>query len=236
MPNSTGTKAIIRSGTLSPESLYQRAGKRLLDASIAFVALLLGAPLLALIALLVWIDSGRPIIFRQKRSGKGGAEFLLYKFRTMHNAAELRLSPDGSARVSKDDDRITRLGRLFREFGLDELPQLWNVLKGDMSLVGPRPYIPIHTEMLSEWSRRRLEIRPGVVCLTEISGRNLLPWSRRLELDIFYIENVSLRLDVSTLLRVIPVLILRRGVYSPQNECQEYFEGKKAIIKNNVDI
>lgn len=188
--------------------------KRALDVSVSLCGLVFGLPLFALVGGLVWIESGLPVLFSQVRTGKGGGEFLMRKFRTMRRGSGLRTNEDGSARVVEGDERVTKLGRLLREFGLDELPQFWNVLRGDMSLVGPRPYMPMHTAMTPQWARLRLEMRPGLVCLAEVYGRNSLPWVRRLQLDVYYVKNWSLCLDVSILLRAVPVVLFRRGVYS----------------------
>ncbi|HMG72619.1 MAG TPA: sugar transferase [Pyrinomonadaceae bacterium] len=189
--------------------------KRGIDILIGSIGLLLVFPILTLIGGLVWFDLGSPILFLQTRTGRWGREYTIYKFRTMTKSVDLRMNSDGSARVTKDDDRLTRFGRLLREFGLDELPQLWNVLKGDMSLVGPRPYVPMHTDMLSERDRHRLDMRPGLVCLAEVCGRNSLQWQKRLDLDVYYVESWSLWLDFVIMLRTIPVVVFRRGVYSP---------------------
>lgn len=194
------------------------AFKRAFDVVTSLLALALGLPAMALIAWLIKRDSSGPVLFRQVRTGRFGREFLLYKFRTMHQDVGLECNADGSARVTAGDSRLTRLGRPLREFGLDELPQLVNVLRGDMSLVGPRPYMPFHTAMLPEWARRRLDMRPGFVGLAEVSGRNTLQWARRLELDAYYVDHWSLWLDLVILIRAVPVVLFRRGVYTEAGE------------------
>jgi lipopolysaccharide/colanic/teichoic acid biosynthesis glycosyltransferase len=188
--------------------------KRVFDTVVSVLAMVFALPILMAIAWIVKHDSPEPALFRQVRSGLRGREFVLYKFRTMRSDAVLERNPDGSARVTAGDARITRVGRPLREFGLDELPQLFNILRGDMSLVGPRPYMPIHTAMLPDWARRRLDMRPGLVGLTEVSGRNALPWARRLELDAYYVDHWSLWLDFIILARAVPVVLFRRGVYT----------------------
>jgi lipopolysaccharide/colanic/teichoic acid biosynthesis glycosyltransferase len=193
--------------------------KRALDILISSICLIFGLPLLTLVGGVVWLGLGRPILFTQPRSGYRGREYTIYKFRTM-TVSELRLNQDGSARVIKDDDRLTSTSRRLREFGLDELPQLWNVLKGDMSLVGPRPYVPMHTAMLSVRDLHRLDMRPGLVCLPEVSGRNSLTWEKRLDLDIHYVKEWNLWLDLEILFRTIPVVLFRRGVYTPVKDSQ----------------
>ncbi len=148
----------------------------------------------------------------------------------MHQDVSLERHADGSARVTAGDPRLTRLGRPLREFGLDELPQLVNVLRGDMSLVGPRPYMPIHTAMLPGWARRRLDMRPGLVCLTEVSGRNALPWVRRLELDTYYVDHWSLWQDFVIVLRAVPVVLFRRGVYTAAGETDSAVSAKRDVM------
>lgn len=199
----------------TPLLLYHSPVKRIIDVIGSALGLIITLPLMAVIGLIVRLETPGPVLFHQVRTGRWGEEFVIFKFRTMLQSAEFRSNADGSARVTEDDDRITRFGRILRERGFDELPQLWNVLKGDMSLVGPRPCVPMQTSMLSERDRHRLDMRPGLVCLAEVSGRNLLQWSRRLDLDVYYVESWSLWLDFVIMLRTIPVVVFRRGVYSP---------------------
>lgn len=188
--------------------------KRIIDIIGATLGLVLAAPLMAVIALIVRLDSPGPVLFCQKRAGLKGKEFTLRKFRTMQDGAKHIRNKDGSAQVLRGDARLTRSGRILREFGLDELPQLWNVLWGEMSLVGPRPYMLSYIAELSEQARRRLDMQPGLVCLAEVSGRNALSLAQGVELDIYYVDQWSHWLDMSILLRAIPVVLFRKGVYS----------------------
>jgi len=192
--------------------------KRLLDIGVSSVGLLVLSPLLLLLALLVRLTSPGPILYRQTRCGLAGRRFTLFKFRTMvANAQALRedLEPlnemDGPVFKIAEDPRCTSLGRFLRKFSLDELPQLWNVLRGDMSLVGPRPPLPEEVGQYEPWQRRRLRARPGLTCLWVLEGRSRLNFRQWVELDLQYIENWSLWLDLKILLRTIPIVLLARG-------------------------
>jgi exopolysaccharide biosynthesis polyprenyl glycosylphosphotransferase len=196
------------------------AVKRVVDLVGASLLLLFGAPVLGLIALLVWLDSGRPVVFRQTRVGTDGKPFEMYKFRTMHQGAEVHLERlrdldeiDGAMFKIRRDPRITRVGKLLRRTSLDELPQLLNVLRGEMSLVGPRPPTPNEVESYEEWHKRRLQGRPGMTGLWQVSGRSLLSFDETALLDIFYIENWSLWLDFKIILRTIPTVLFGDGAY-----------------------
>ncbi len=194
--------------------------KRAVDIVGAVVGLTLGAPLLALIALAVRLDSPGPVIFRQTRVGLHGRLFEMYKFRSMHVGAEEQQDmlaefneADGPIFKIKDDPRLTRVGRILRRMSLDELPQLVNVLRGEMSLVGPRPPIPSEVEKYQEWHKKRLEAPPGMTGLWQVSGRSRLSFDEMVLLDIYYIENWSLWLDLKILLRTIPKVLMGEGAY-----------------------
>ncbi len=194
--------------------------KRAVDIFGAVVGLTLGAPLLALIALVIRLDSSGPIIFRQTRVGLRGRLFEMYKFRSMHVGAEEQQDmlaefneADGPIFKIRDDPRLTRVGRILRRMSLDELPQLVNVLRGEMSLVGPRPPIPSEVEKYQEWHKKRLEAPPGMTGLWQVSGRSRLSFDEMVLLDIYYIENWSLWLDLKILLRTIPKVLIGEGAY-----------------------
>jgi len=194
--------------------------KRAVDIFGAVVGLTLGAPLLALIALVIRLDSSGPIIFRQTRVGLRGRLFEMYKFRSMHVGAEeqqdmLAEFNEAAGPIFKirDDPRLTRVGRILRRMSLDELPQLVNVLRGEMSLVGPRPPIPSEVEKYQEWHKKRLEAPPGMTGLWQVSGRSRLSFDEMVLLDIYYIENWSLWLDLKILLRTIPKVLIGEGAY-----------------------
>jgi lipopolysaccharide/colanic/teichoic acid biosynthesis glycosyltransferase len=181
---------------------------RALDVAGSALGLAVSSPLLAAAALAIKLDDGGPVVYRQRRVGWNGEEFDLLKLRTMVVGAE-QLGAGWA--VNRGDPRITRVGRVLRRLSLDELPQLWNVLRGDMSLIGPRPTLAYQVEQYSERQRRRLDVRPGLTGWAQIHGRTRLPWDERIELDIWYVENRSPRLDLKILLRT--PLALFRGTY-----------------------
>ena len=188
-----------------------------LAASLLVVAL---SPFMLLVAILIKLDSRGPVIYRQQRVGRNGKLFNMYKFRSMRPDADRLLEKlwnqneaDGIAFKIHDDPRVTRLGRFLRKYSIDELPQLFNVLKGDMSLVGPRPPLPIEVEHYGAWEWRRLEVTPGITGLWQVSGRSDLSFSQWVNLDIYYIENWSLILDLKILLKTIPAVIRGEGAY-----------------------
>lgn len=191
--------------------------KRLTDVLIAAAGLAVLAPFMAVVALLVRLTSPGPVIFRQVRCGLNGRRFMFYKFRSMcANAEELKsavahLNTRGVAFKIPDDPRLTLVGRYLRKFSIDEWPQLWNVLRGDMSLVGPRPAVPGEVDLYQRWQRRRLRMRPGLTCLWAISGRDAVDFETWMKMDMQYIDNWSLALDWKILLRTIPRVLTGRG-------------------------
>jgi lipopolysaccharide/colanic/teichoic acid biosynthesis glycosyltransferase len=175
---------------------------------------------MGLVALVIKLDSPGPTLFRQERVGKGGRPFTLYKFRSMGVGAEDQKEllrnlneADGPLFKIKEDPRVTRLGRLLRRLSLDELPQFYNVLRGDMSLIGPRPPLPEEVVQYQPWHMRRLEIAPGITGLWQVSGRSELPFDEMALLDIYYIEQWTPALDVKILLRTIPTVLFGDGAY-----------------------
>jgi exopolysaccharide biosynthesis polyprenyl glycosylphosphotransferase len=193
--------------------------KRMLDVVVASALLLLASPLLLLIALLIKIEDGGPVFFAQTRVGQNGQEFKMFKVRSMHLGAEQRLEDllgknkhrDGVTFKIKDDPRITRVGKWLRKFSFDELPQLYNVLVGDMSLVGPRPPLPREVEKYSPADRRRLAVKPGITCVWQISGRAEIDFSGQVQLDVDYIEQQSLWKDLTILTRTVPAVLSGKG-------------------------
>jgi len=183
-------------------------GSRLRDVVGAAVGLALAAPALGLAALGIKLEDRGPVLYRQTRVGQDGRDFDLVKLRTMVVGAE---SQGAGYAVDRGDPRITRVGRLLRRLSLDELPQLWNVVRGEMSLVGPRPTLRYQVEQYDEHQRRRLEVRPGLTGWAQVHGRASLPWAERIELDVEYVERRSPRLDLEILLRT--PLALFRGTY-----------------------
>ncbi len=199
---------------------WNRALKRGLDVVLSALALTLAAPIMALVALAIRLDSPGPIFYRQTRVGLNGRLFTVLKFRSMYVGAEkevraLQASNEASGPLFKikNDPRRTRVGSFIRRTSLDELPQFFNVLKGDMSLVGPRPPIPTEVERYDEWHKRRLEVSPGITGLWQVSGRSELTFDEMVMLDLYYAENWSLALDLKIMLRTIPTVLLGTGAY-----------------------
>lgn len=196
-------------------------GKRAFDAAASFTALVLISPLWALIALLIKLEDGGPVMFTQTRVGKHGREFKMYKFRSMRPDAEQRLREllaknqhrDGVTFKLKDDPRITRVGRWLRKFSFDELPQFYNVLIGDMSVVGPRPPVPREVALYSLADRRRLAVKPGITCIWQISGRAQIDFHGQVELDVRYIETRSFWTDLRIILKTVPAVLSGTGAY-----------------------
>jgi lipopolysaccharide/colanic/teichoic acid biosynthesis glycosyltransferase len=194
--------------------------KRCLDVVLAGCLLILILPLLAVIAIAVFIDNPGPILFSQMRVGRDNRLFRFYKFRSMvKNApalqAQLKTENEAAGPIFKmrRDPRVTRVGRILRKYSLDELPQLYNVLRGDMSLVGPRPHLPSEVAQYEAHQRLRLTVQPGLVCLREIYGRSELTFERWIELDLQYIASRSLWTDLGILLRLVPAVLCGRGAY-----------------------
>jgi lipopolysaccharide/colanic/teichoic acid biosynthesis glycosyltransferase len=181
------------------------------DLTVAVPAALLATPLMGAIALWIRRDSPGPVVFRQTRAGFAGRPFTLCKFRTMVPDAERM---EGGLRTSARDPRITRSGAVLRRTSLDELPQLWNVIRGDMSLVGPRPTVPSQLERYTPRQRGRLLARPGLTGLAQVRGRNAIPWSQRIEIDLEYVARQRFLLDVEIMLRTVAVVLGRSGTYT----------------------
>ncbi|MDD3579941.1 MAG: sugar transferase [Desulfobacca sp.] len=186
--------------------------KLALDQILGWLALLALSPLFWLLAALIRLDTPGPIFFRQVRIGQGGRPFVAYKFRSMVDKA---VTMGLGLNVAVDDARITRVGKFLRYTSLDELPQLFNVLQGDMSLVGPRPTLPYQVAAYNDFQRRRLLVKPGITGWAQINGRNAIPWEERIRLDVWYVENWSLKLDALILLRTIRTWAKQEGLYGP---------------------
>ena len=187
--------------------------KRLIDIICSFMGLLALSPLFIIIAIIIKFTSKGPVFFSQKRVGKYGREFYMYKFRSMVvNAEELKEKLAAQNEMSgpmfkmKDDPRVTKVGKFIRKTSIDELPQLWNVLKGDMSLVGPRPSLPKEVAQFEDWMHRRLEVKPGLTCYWQVSGRNNIDFEDWMKLDIRYVEERNLWIDIKLILKTVSVL------------------------------
>jgi sugar transferase EpsL len=199
--------------------------KRAFDVVVASVGLVVLAPLLGLIALAIRLALGRPVVFAQRRPGRHGRPFTLYKFRTMSTARGT------DARLRPDRERLTRLGRLLRRTSLDELPELVNVVKGDMSLVGPRPLLMEYLPLYTREQARRHEVPPGITGWAQLNGRNTLPWERRFALDVWYVEHQSCWLDVRILLLTVWTALAQAGVRQPGEGTEETFRGRAPAPK-----
>jgi sugar transferase EpsL len=192
---------------------------RLRDLILVLIAAPLWLPLMAIVALLVALRLGSPILFRQPRIGLRGRSFVLYKFRTMRD----EVGPD--ARPLPDSERLTSFGRMLRSTSLDELPSLWNVIRGEMSLVGPRPLLPEYLALYNSRQLRRHEVRPGITGWAQVNGRNAVGWQERLEMDVWYVENRSFLLDCRILLRTFIQVFRRAGISQPGHATMEPFRG-----------
>jgi lipopolysaccharide/colanic/teichoic acid biosynthesis glycosyltransferase len=191
-------------------ALY-RPVKRAMDVAIALAAFVVTSPLLAAIAIAIRLEDRGPAMLRQSRVGLDGEDFELFKFRTMITDAHL---VGAGWLIAERDPRITRVGRFLRRWSLDELPQMFNVLRGDMSIIGPRPTLRYQVDQYTAHQRRRLEVRPGITGWAQVRGRNDLPWTKRIEFDVWYVEHLSLSLDLQILLRTLPVLVSPSGIYN----------------------
>ena len=186
--------------------MYRRFGKRLFDLVVVLVSAPLWLPVCGLAALAVLASIGRPVLFRQQRPGRGGRPFTIFKLRTMND----RCGPDW--KLLPDAERLTRVGRLLRAASLDELPELLNVIRGDMSLVGPRPLLMQYLERYSPEQARRHEVLPGITGWAQVNGRNALSWDEKFRLDVWYVDNLSFSLDLATLIKTAGNVITRRGI------------------------
>lgn len=193
-------------------SLYEVI-KRLIDVVCSFLGVLVLSPLFIIIAIIIKMTSKGPVFFSQKRVGKNGKEFDMYKFRSMVvNAEELKEKLAAQNEMSgpmfkmKDDPRVTKVGKFIRKTSIDELPQLWNILKGDMSLVGPRPSLPKEVAQFDEWMYKRLEVKPGLTCYWQVSGRNNIDFEDWMKLDVKYVEERSLWIDIKLIFKTVFVL------------------------------
>jgi lipopolysaccharide/colanic/teichoic acid biosynthesis glycosyltransferase len=211
--------------------LFQHHLKRAFDVAVALGALVALAPLIALIAAAIRLDDRGPVLFLQDRVGRGGRRFRCAKFRTMISGAE---AMDGGFTVTADDARVTRVGRILRLWTLDEIPQLFNVLRGDMSIVGPRPWVPEQAAQCGVDDLVRFDVRPGMAGWAWIHGRNRLDWQERIRLDTWYVRNWSLGLDVRILARAFVLLFRRDGVYFEEPAASHRFLTQMATVEKTM--
>lgn len=202
-------------------TFYHRVGKRLFDLLLAVPTLIVLSPLLTVLALLVRVNLGAPVLFRQTRPGLHGKPFTLYKFRTMTDAR------DAQGNLLPDAERLTPFGRFLRSTSLDELPELWNVLKGDMSLVGPRPLLMQYLDRYTPEQARRHEVRPGITGWAQVNGRNALTWEQKFALDVWYVDHLSFWLDLKIIALTLWKILKREGISQPGQATVEYFHGNQ---------
>lgn len=199
--------------------MYEKFVKRCLDFLLALTALLMLSPVILIVAVLVKIKLGSPVIFKQKRPGKDEKIFCMYKFRTMTDER----NADGE--LLPDEERLPRFGRLLRSTSLDELPELWNIVKGDMSIVGPRPLLIQYLSLYNERQHHRHDVRPGITGLAQVNGRNAISWEEKFDWDIRYVTNITFIGDVKILLKSIKIVLEREGISSDTAVTMEYFTG-----------
>jgi lipopolysaccharide/colanic/teichoic acid biosynthesis glycosyltransferase len=199
--------------------MFYSAAKRLIDIACAVLGLLLFSPLMLWAALKIRREMSPPAIFTQTRAGRNGKSFLLYKFRTMTNER------GASGELLPDEIRLTEFGKWLRATSIDELPQLWNVLKGDMSIVGPRPLLLDYVSLYSETERRRLDTAPGITGWAQINGRNAISWQEKFALDVWYVDNKSVALDVRIILLTIKKALTREGISAQGEATMSRFMG-----------
>ncbi|MEQ4302983.1 sugar transferase [Plantactinospora sp. B6F1] len=224
-------RAIPRATTTSGRSADAHAGydrfKRAFDLVGAVLALILALPIMAAVALVILLTLGRPVLFRHTRPGRDGELFDLIKFRTMHHV-------DPARGLISDADRLTRVGRWLRASSLDELPGFWNVLRGDLSLVGPRPHLVQYLERYTPEQARRHEVRPGITGLAQVRGRNLLSWEEKFHYDVWYVDHRSLALDLRILAETVRVVLRREGIAAPGSVTWHEFLGTTTAVPVNA--
>lgn len=199
--------------------MYRRFIKRFLDFVLSLMALIILSPIILVVAVLVRVRLGSPVIFKQRRPGKNEKIFCMYKFRTMTDEKDVQ------GNLLPDEERLTRFGRILRSTSLDELPELFNIVKGDMSIVGPRPLLVQYLPLYNERQRHRHDVRPGFTGLAQVHGRNSISWEEKFEWDVKYVENVTFLNDCRIVLKTIKVVLGREGISSDTSVTMEAFKG-----------
>jgi len=199
--------------------MYKHFFKRLIDFILSLLALIILSPILLILAILVRIKLGSPIIFKQKRPGLNEKIFTLYKFRTMTDAK------DEHGNLLPDEIRLTKFGKLLRSTSLDELPELFNILKGDMAIVGPRPLLVRYLPLYNDHQKHRHDVRPGFTGWAQCNGRNAITWEEKFDLDVYYTKHISLFLDLKIILKTVKVVLFREGISSKTSVTMEEFRG-----------
>lgn len=205
--------------------MYKKYFKRLLDIVLSGLALIILSPAMLIIAFLVRINLGSPVIFRQKRPGKDEKIFVMYKFRSMTDAK------DKTGKLLSDDERLTKFGKWLRSTSLDELPELWNIFKGDMSIVGPRPLLVQYLSLYNDEQKKRHIVRPGLTGMSQINGRNAISWEEKFDYDIRYINKITFVGDMKIIFGTIISVLNRKGISSMTSETMEEFLGSKEDIR-----
>lgn len=201
--------------------IYELIFKRILDIILAIIALIILSPIYIVLALLIRIKLGSPIIFKQIRPGKNEKMFSMYKFRTMSN------HKDAFGNLLSDEERLTNFGKTIRSLSLDEIPEFWNIIKGDMSIIGPRPLLKEYLSLYNSEQRRRHSVRPGLTGLAQVKGRNSISWKEKFEYDCQYIDNITFLGDLRIFLLTIKKVLVREGITSDTHVTNEKFEGNE---------
>lgn len=215
---------------MAEKGIYARFFKRAMDFALSFFALVFLSPIILAVAILVRIKLGSPVIFKQERPGKDGKIFTMYKFRSMTNET------DENGKLLPDDVRLTKFGKLLRSTSLDELPELWNILKGDMSIIGPRPlavqYLPYYTEE----ENRRHDVRPGLSGLAQVNGRNAISWEEKFKYDIQYVNSITFLGDVSIIIKTVKTAIKRESIGERGVDTVDFDEYRKNKQREEVNV
>ncbi len=201
--------------------IYKNIFKPIFDKSVALIALIVFSPIIAIVALVIWIFVDRDILFRQPRPGKDGKIFTLYKFKTMSDER------DKNGNLLPDEKRLKGVGKKIRSLSLDELPQFWNVLKGDMSLIGPRPLLVEYLPLYNSFQARRHEVKPGITGWAQVNGRNAISWEKRFEYDVWYVEHISFLLDMKILWLTVKKVLVREGISANGEATMTKFQGSR---------
>jgi lipopolysaccharide/colanic/teichoic acid biosynthesis glycosyltransferase len=205
--------------------IYEQWGKRLLDIVLSFVGIIVLSPILLLLSIAIKFKLGSPILFVQERPGLNGKVFIMYKFRSMTDERDL------NGNLLSDDIRLTKFGKALRATSLDELPELFNILKGDMSIVGPRPLLVEYLPLYNEHQKRRHEVLPGLTGLAQVNGRNVITWEEKFNFDIKYVDNITLTNDIRIIIATFHKVFVRHGINTKSNEIMPIFTGNDDISK-----
>ncbi len=203
--------------------MYRKIWKRWIDFVLSFLAIVVLSPVFLIVSILVRKQLGRPVIFKQKRPGKNEKIFEMYKFRTMTD------SRDSKGNLLPDEKRLTPFGKKLRSTSLDELPELFNILKGDMSIVGPRPLLVKYLPLYNKRQKKRHKVRPGFTGLAQINGRNAISWEEKFEWDVRYVENITFMGDLKIILKTVKTVLSHEGINSETSATMEEFRGEKAL-------